>query len=314
MDRKRNYIPHLAEFYFKPKFNWSKEECLNYYMNAKIDDKYRDKIIYTDCIEGMDKLPDNMFDLIIADPPFGINFSGIESIYNRKKTNIEPNYMEVTEDYREFSINWIKRLKRIMKDTASAYIVSGYTNLRYILEAIDESGLILKNHIIWKYNFGVFTKKKFVTSHYHILFLVKNNQKYFFHRIQHYNEDVWIINREYKPNQMKNGTKLPKALIQKMIDFSSKPGDLIFDPFMGNGTTAVVAKANYRHYFGFEINEKMRPIIEEELAKTELGQDYIPYWSRLKTPEELAKIDKDYKKAYEIYLKEIRAKIDVESP
>ncbi len=305
--RKNKYIPHLAEFYFEPDLDWTPEECGKLYeANGK---DYYNTIIYSDCIKGMARMPANSVDLVVADPPFGIGFTGKESIYNRKAENVEEGYLEVENSYGVFSERWICRLPRIMKPEASAYIISGWTNIGDILNAIKKAKLKIINHIIWKYQFGVFTKRKFVTSHYHILFVVKNPKKYFFNRIEHYNEDVWHIPRKYMPKQKKNGTKLPVKLIEKMIDFSSKPGDLVFDPFMGNGTTAVAAKANWRHFFGFEINEKMKPIIEHALNQVSLGQHYIPYNERLKSPEELARINKDYEKAYREYLK--REKLEV---
>jgi len=67
----------------------------------------------------------------------------------------------------------------------------------------------------------------------------------------------------------------------KCIDYSSKPGDLIFDPFMGNGTTAVVSKSSYRHYLGFEINKSMDKIIDNNLNQVDVGSSYSPYYSRI---------------------------------
>lgn len=299
---KKKYIPHLAEFYFEPEGKWNEKEAKNLYL---AQNKHSNKIYYRDCIKGMDEIQEESVDLVIADPPFGIDFSGKEALYNRKSDNVVDNYQEIIDDYSKFSINWIKKIPKIMKDTGSAYIVSGYTNLKDVLVAIDETNLHLKNHIIWEYQFGVFTKSKFVSSHYHILFLVKNPKKYYFHRMEHYTSDVWsdvwTIPRKYNPNQLKNGTKLPGKLVQKMIDFSSKPGDLIFDPFMGNGTTAVTAKKNFRHYLGFESNLKMKNIIDSNIDASVTGEDFIPYKKRLDPPEIMAERDKSYKKAYEIY-------------
>jgi len=70
------------------------------------------------------------------------------------------------------------------------FVFSGWTNLKDILNALDEVGFITINHIIWKYQFGVLTKRKFVTSHYHILFVAKDEEKYKFNKIEHYPEDV----------------------------------------------------------------------------------------------------------------------------
>ncbi len=141
------------------------------------------------------------------------------------------------------------RASRILTASGSAYIFSGWTNLLAILQAIQKSGLILRNHLIWCYNFAVFTKRKFATSHYHILYVVKDEKKVFFNRIQHYENDVWLIPRDYSPNQTKNGTKLPVDLIRKCINYSTKPGDLVLDPFTGNATTQVAAKGEFRALF-----------------------------------------------------------------
>ena len=128
-----------------------------------------------DCIEGCKKhIDDNSVDLIITDPPYGINGDQLHKHYNRKEEYVIDGYVEIPlEDYQEFSKNWIIQAERILKPGGSLYIVSGYTNLFHILQALRETKLIELNHIIWKYNFGVYTKKKFVSSHYHILYYVK---------------------------------------------------------------------------------------------------------------------------------------------
>jgi DNA modification methylase len=101
--------------------------------------------------------------------------------------------------------------------------------------------------------------------------------------------------------QKKNSTKLPIEVVRRCIDFSSKPGDIVLDPFMGNGTTAVAAKASWRHFIGFEVNNELSQIIESDLDATQLGDNYIPYRKRLPSIQELAK---RYPRAYQEYLKE----------
>jgi site-specific DNA-methyltransferase (adenine-specific) len=252
-------------------FDWTIEEAeLLYKRNS-----FNDKIIFEDCIEGMKEIPKASIDLIIADPPFGIKFDGKGSQYNRKKNLVIENYQEILSNYNEFSSQWIDQLPRIMKDSGSAYIFSGWNNLKDILIAIDNSKLTVLNHNIWKYQFGVYTMKKFVSSHYHVLLVIKNPKKYFFNKIEHYPEDVWTIPRKYMKGQEKNGTKLPEKLVEKLINFSSKPGDLILDPFMGNGTTAICAKSMFRHYLGFETNEKMKSIIRNNLELIRNGNYYF---------------------------------------
>lgn len=286
--RKNPYVPGIAAMSFKPQYDWTEEEACSLY-NRLRNDENLDVIYYSDCIKGMKDISPESVDLIIADPPFGIDFSKKENLYNRNSDFVPSGYEEVQpSNYSEFTKSWIQELPRIMKDTSSAYIFSGWTHLKEILEAIDSS-LTLINHIIWKYQFGVFTRRKFVTSHYHVLFCVKNPKKYFFNKIEHYPEDVWVISRKYKPGQAKNSTKLPEEVVIKCINFSTKPGDVVFDPFMGNGTTAVCAKANFRHFFGYELNPNLKDIVETNLKNVEPGSNYVPYTDLIPSMEELAK-------------------------
>lgn len=254
--------------------------------------------MYENCIEGMKKLPSESIDLIVADPPFGIEFNSKELAYNRDSDFVIDEYQEVDEDYDVFTEMWIRELPRLMKKTASAYIFSGWNNLEFVLSSARKANLELVNHIIWTYQFGVFTRRKFVNSHYHLLFYVKEPKKYYFNKILHYPLDSWYIPRKYSRGENKNSTKLPTNLVQKIIDFSSKPGDLVLDPFMGNGTTATVSKGSYRHYFGFEINTNLRGTIESNISKVKLGQLYREY-KTLKP--DIAILKEKYPRAYKIY-------------
>jgi site-specific DNA-methyltransferase (adenine-specific) len=300
--RSRRYIPNLAEFYFEPTYDWTIDEARALY-DARIVDAQEielNTVFYEDCIRGMGELPEGSIDLVIADPPFGIDFDGKSSVYNRDERLVVEDYEEVNGSYFEFTKRWIRELPRVLKDEGSIYIFSGWTNLEPVLSGAREVGLSTLNHIVWHYPFGVFTKRRFVTSHYHVLLLVKNPKSYFFNKIEHYPEDVWLVKRRYRAGEIKNSTKLPLEVVSRCIDYSSKPGDLVLDPFMGNGTTAVAAKASWRHYVGYEINERLKPVIESEVSSVAQGECFTPYASRLPTIDELAEA---YPNAYREYLR-----------
>ena len=276
--RKNPYVPHLAASRFRPTHDWPISEARRLYQTNSSD--FLDVVDYEDCIEGMRRLEPESIDCIVADPPFGLSFTGMEGIYNRDYRYVKRGYREALGDYAEFSRKWISELPRIMKNVATAWIFSGWTNLFEILEALKDSELNLVNHIIWRYQFGVYTERKFVTSHYHLLFLSKSKSEYYFNKIQHYPLDVWEINRTYRKGEVKNATKLPGELVRRCLDFTTKPGDVVLDPFMGNGTTALIAKANFRHYVGFEVNESMKKIIEANVSSVRAGESYLPYSER----------------------------------
>ena len=240
------------------------------------------KIYNQDCIDGMKTIPDGKIDLVVTDPPFAINFKAKKANYNRTSSRVLSGYNEITkENYYEFTLNWMSQCFRILKESGGMYVFSGWNNLADILNAIEEIGFITVNHIIWKYQFGVVTNRKFVTSHYHCLYICKNDKKRKFFpyerfgkeeknnqgRSLHYKdkEDVWEIKREYWTGDEKTPTKLPAEIIKKILQYSSEEGDLVFDPFLGSGQTAVVSKLLKRNYMGFEIVKEYFDFISKRL-------------------------------------------------
>ena len=232
----------------------------------------------------MKDIPDNKIDLVITDPPFAINFKSKKSNYNRIASRVLPGYNEIeSKDYYNFTYNWMNQINRVLKKSGSMYVFSGWNNLKDILTALDENGFITINHIIWKYQFGVVTSKKFVTSHYHCLYVCKNNneRKFFPYsrfdknaktsdgRSLHYNdkEDVWNIKREYWTGDEKTPTKLPAEIIKKILEYSSEEKDVVLDPFLGSGQVAVLSKMLKRKYLGFEIVKEYYNFAKKRLEK-----------------------------------------------
>lgn len=209
-----------------------------------------------DALELLPRVPAGSVDLIVTDPPFAIEFKAQRMNYNRTGSNVIEGYREIPgEDYAGFTRAWMEEAFRALSPHGSLYVFSGWNRLIDVLQGLEEAGFCTVNHIIWKYQFGVFTRKKYVTSHYHILFAVKDPKNYTFHKAEHYPEDVWTINREYWKGRKKTPTKLPLELVRKILRFSSSPGDLILDPFMGSGTVPVVAHEMGRRFMGFEVVE-----------------------------------------------------------
>ncbi|UCC92351.1 MAG: site-specific DNA-methyltransferase, partial [Thermoplasmata archaeon] len=203
-------------------------------------------------------------------------------------------YVEVPEEeYGDFSRAWVAEAARVLRPNGSIYIVSGYTNLYHILDALRATDLREVNHIVWRYAFGVHTRRKFVSSHYHILYYERPGPgKRTFNANVRYGpgergpdggsldyadrEDVWTIDREYKPGRRKNKNELPTQLLVKIIQYSSRPGDLVCDLFMGGFSTARVAVGLGRRFVGFEVSppifdagvEMMGTVAEGDLLAT----------------------------------------------
>jgi site-specific DNA-methyltransferase (adenine-specific) len=242
-----------------------------------------------DCIEGAARyIGEGSVDLIVTDPPYGIEGDRLHRHYNRNEEYVATGYVEIPwNEYRDFSLRWIGEAERVLRPGGSLYIVSGYTNISYILDALRDTSLREVNHLIWKFSFGVFTQRKYVSSHYHILFYEKPGGRRTFHTEARYGlqektsdgrslnnldrEDVWVINREYKPARLKNKNELPLALLTKILQYSSSEGDLVCDFFCGGFSTARAAIGLNRRFVGFEISKEIFEVKGKELSEISPG-------------------------------------------
>lgn len=247
------------------------------------------KVYNENCIQGMrNHVLDNSIDLIFTDPPYGIDGDNLDVHYNRDESVVVPGYIDVPlSQYAQFSVDWIKECERVLRPGGSMYIVSGYTNLHHILNALHSTSLTEINHLIAQYSFGVSTKNKFVSSHYHILFWQKpdkGNQKRTFNSNWKYTDQkdsyhdrlsVQHMPRHYKPGQIKNKNELSEDFIQKFIMYSSNRGDTVLDCFGGGLTTGRTALKYGRNFIGFELNVHAYNVFLPTLARVEQLPDPI---------------------------------------
>jgi site-specific DNA-methyltransferase (adenine-specific) len=231
---------------------------------------------------------DNSIDVIFTDPPYGIDGDNLDVHYNRDESVVVPGYIDVPlSQYAQFSVDWIKECERVLRPGGTMYIVSGYTNLHHILNALHSTSLTEINHLIAQYSFGVSTKNKFVSSHYHVLFWQKpdkGNQKRTFNSNWKYTDQkdsyhdrlsVQHMPRQYKPGQIKNKNELSEDFIQKFIMYSSNRGDTVLDCFGGGLTTGRTALKYGRNFIGFELNVHAYNVFLPTLARVEQLPDPI---------------------------------------
>ena len=261
------------------------------------------KVYNQSCIEGMrEHVANDSIDLIFTDPPYGIKGDELDVHYHRDESKVVPGYVDVPlSEYAKFSLDWIRECERVLRPGGSMYIVSGYTNLHHILNALHATGLEEINHIIAKYSIGVSTKNKFVSSHYHVLFWQKpdrgrqkrtfnSNYKYTDQKDSYHDRlSVQDMPRDYKPGQVKNKNQLSEDFIEKFVMYSSNRGDTVLDCFGGGLTTGRTALRWGRKFVGFELNPHAYDAFVPTLAEVEELPDPVP-----STPDaiELAKRQK----------------------
>jgi site-specific DNA-methyltransferase (adenine-specific) len=251
------------------------------------------KIIQGNCIEILKTIESNSIDCCITDPPYNITGSGRKEKIGWLKSNkywaeekkidlINESWDNFSDsDYESFTISWLSEIKRILKPNGNIIIFGSFHNIYtvgYILKKMD---LKIINSIVWfKRNaFPNITGRMFCESTEHIIWATNNNIKkaknwtFNYKTMKELNGGKQMRNMFDIPNTKASEKKLGKHPAQKPIELLenlilavSNENDIIIDPFLGSGTTALVAKKNNRNYIGIEIDEKYVKIAKDRIA------------------------------------------------
>lgn len=258
-------------------------------------DKYINKIIKGDCIENLKKLPDESVDLIFADPPYFMQTEGELNRTNGAKFQGVEDEWDKFSDYREydeFCTAWLKECKRVMKKNSSIWVIGSFQNIYRIGYIMQNLGFWILNDVIWSKPNAVpnFGGTRFQNSHETLLWCTKNkNAKYIFNykTMKHLNngkqeKSVWNIgicigNERIKDKEGKkvHSTQKPEKLLYNVIISSSRPGDIVLDPFFGTGTTGAMAKLTGRNYIGIEREEEYINVAQERIDRVKTIHDDI---------------------------------------
>lgn len=276
-------------------------------ISKEVPEEYIDTIVNADMMKALDAVPDKSMSLIIIDPP-----------YNLKKDFGNNDFKVMKEEeYEDYLRSWLPQVCTKLKDDGSLYICGDWHCTSSLQRVLSEN-LTIINRITWQREKGRGAKDNWKNGMEDIWFAVKNPNNYYF------NLDAVMIKRKvlapYKkdgkpkdwkktkkgnfrltcpsnlwddisvpfwsmPENTDHPTQKPEKLYAKLILASSREGDNIFDPFMGSGTTCVVAKKLNRHYLGIELNEEYclwaakRLKLAEDNKKIQGYEDGV-FWER----------------------------------
>lgn len=241
------------------------------------------KIIVGDCVEILGGQDEPFADLIFADPPFNIGYK-YDQYKDRKKY----------EDYYAWTEQWMAACVKALKATGSFWVAIGDEYAAEIRMIGRKLGLNLRNWVIWHYTFGQATKKKFARSHAHLFYWTKDPKKFTFNdmavripsaRQTTYGDkranpkgkipdDVWSFSRvcgTFNERVQWHPCQMPEKVLERIIEVSSNPGDLVADPFNGSGTTCCTAARLGRKYFGTDISETYVENTRQRISDTLAG-------------------------------------------
>lgn len=206
------------------------------------------KVYNQDCITGMKNIPNQSIDLIVTDPPYLIKYKT-----GHRKNKAHKFCREILNDNNAGLIEaYINECYRILKDNTAMYIFCSSKTIDFFKTTCERAEFKLKNIIIWvKNNRSAGDLMAQYGQQYEMILLLNKGRR----RINGYRlNDVWTFDRISGNKQVHQNQK-PVDLIERCIVKHSNVGDLVFDGFMGSGTTAVAAINTGRSYFGFELDK-----------------------------------------------------------
>jgi len=264
-----------------------------------------DRVLVGDCVAELEKLPANSVDVIFADPPYNLQLAG--ELHRPNNTRVEgvdaawDRFADDSDDplasfsaYDAFTREWLAAARRVLKDNGSIWVIGSYHNIFRVGTALQDLGFWVLNDIIWRKTNPMpnFRGTRFTNAHETMIWCSKDKDArgvtFNYEAMKALNEGVqmrsdWTLplctgpERIKKDGKKAHPTQKPEALIYRVLLASTKPGDVILDPFLGSGTTAAVAKKMGRHFIGIERDKTYAAVAKERIKKAEPPEDIADF-------------------------------------
>jgi len=249
-------------------------------------------VIHGDCTEVLKTFSDDTFDLIFVDPPYYLQLPKGKRLKRPDGSEIIPVYdkwdkFKNYEEFDEFTLNWLTECQRVLKPTGTLWVIGMYHNIFRVGKIMQDLGLWFLNDVIWV-KIGALPNlngRRFTNNHETLIWAVKNKH------CKGYTFNYELLKEINNGKQMKdtdwvfpictgnerlrdrNGIKVhttqkPIGLIKRVILTASNKGDLVLDPFLGTGTTAVAAQGLGRKWIGIEKEKRYVEVARKRIDGT----------------------------------------------
>ncbi|MGZ8415571.1 MAG: DNA methyltransferase [Methyloceanibacter sp.] len=269
-----------------------------------------DRIIVGDCIGELALLPEASIDLVFADPPYNLQL-------NNELLRPDNSRVDAVDDawdkfgsfaaYDAFTRDWLSACRRVLKPSASLWVIGSYHNIFRVGAILQDLGFWVLNDVVWRKSNPMpnFRGRRFTNAHETLIWASmgpKARYTFNYEAMKALNEDLqmrsdWLFpicsgseRLREECGRKTHPTQKPEALLHRILLASSHPGDVVLDPFLGSGTTAVAAKRLGRHFIGIEREasyaeaakarlEALAPLDTDSLqvAKGKRGEPRIPF-------------------------------------
>ena len=237
---------------------------------------YLNQILCGDCLTVMREMPDESVDLVVTSPPYNLRNTtggGLKPGASRKWKRLDHGYSHHDDcmshsEYVEWQRECLREMLRLLKNTGAIFYNHKWRVQAGLMQDRQDivGGFPVRQVIIWQRAGGINFSDHFFLPTYEVIYLIAKPD---FRLISKANSvgDVWKIHQDYKNT---HPAPFPVPLVERIIGATS--AEIILDPFVGSGTTAVVAKKLGRQYIGIELSPDYCAMSEARLQKTSQGR------------------------------------------
>src|SRR5437868_2875680 len=248
------------------------------------------RIIVGDCVAEMSKLQAASVDLVFADPPYNLQLRGdLKRPDDSRVDAVDDDWDKFSSfaAYDDFTRAWLMAARRVMKPSATLWVIGSYHNIFRVGTILQDLGFWILNDVVWRKTNPMpnFRGRRFTNAHETLIWAAREaggkGYTFNYEALKAGNEDVqmrsdWTLPLCTGEERLKgrDGKKLhptqkPETLLARVILSSSRPDDLVLDPFCGTGTTGAVAKRLRRRFIGFEREESYATAAARRIAGVE---------------------------------------------
>ncbi len=231
-----------------------------------------DTILVGDCIKHMNALPAASVDLVFADPPYNLQLEqGLTRPDQSRVAGVNDQWdrFDSFAHYDRFTMNWLKAARRVLKPNGAIWVIGSYHNIFRVGAMLQNLDFWLLNDVIWRKANPMpnFRGTRFTNAHETLIWAAREQKSrvtFNYEALKLSNDDTQMRSDWMFPictgaerlkdtnNKKVHPTQKPEALLFRILVGTSKPGDVVLDPFFGTGTTGAVAKMLGRRFIGIE--------------------------------------------------------------
>jgi modification methylase len=250
----------------------------------------RDEVVVGDCVAALERLPPESVDLVFADPPYNLQLEGALVRPDHSLVDaVDDDWDRFASfaDYDRFTRAWLSACRRVMKPSATLWVIGSYHNIFRVGAALQNLGFWILNDVVWRKANPMpnFKGRRFTNAHETLIWASRSAEAkgYTFHyeALKAGNDDLQMRSDWFLPlctgeERLKDGagsklhpTQKPEALLARVLLAASNPGDVVLDPFFGTGTTGAVARRLGRHFIGIEREPAYAAAARARIARVE---------------------------------------------